>query len=199
MRIILIRHGQTNWNLERRYQGSADTCLNTTGHAQASMLARRFKGERIDRVYSSDRRRSREFASMIFTSFAIEPVPDLREVSFGIFEGLTYDEILARHSEIYKKWIKDPFGVTIPGGESPDRFVSRVMAAFDKIVSSCDEKERLAIVTHGGPISVIANGISGAKSFWEKIPDTASVSVIEIRKEKRLMKAFNDTSHLKNG
>ena len=199
MRVILIRHGQTNWNLEGRYQGAADTCLNTTGHAQASKLARRFRKEKVDRVYSSDRRRAREFASMIFTSFAIELVPDMREMSFGIFEGLTYKEINQKHPDLYKKWLKDPFGVTIPGGESPDKFVSRVMASFNKIVSSCDEKERLAIVTHGGPISVIANSISGSKSFWDKIPDTASVSIVEIKKGQRRMSSFNDTSCLKNG
>lgn len=197
-RIILIRHGQTDWNIQMRYQGSKDIPLNNTGIAQARLLARRMKNEAVNKVYSSGMKRANEFGKIVFGSVEIEHVPGLREISFGIFEGMTYDEIMKAHPDIYSEWVKDPMNLAVPGGEDLKSFGKRVLTAFNAVADSAGRDECLAIVTHGGAISVIVNSVSGSNSFWENIPETASVTIIESEGGVRRLKSFNDTSHLQS-
>jgi len=198
-RIILIRHGQTDWNIQMRYQGSKDMPLNATGMSQASLLGSRMKKEKVKKVYASTMKRANDFASIVFSQTAIEPVPGLREISFGIFEGMTYDEIMHKHPDIYSKWIKDPLNLTVPEGEDPKLFKRRVLESFDRIAKTAasDGKDGYtAVVAHGGPISVIVNKIKGIDSFWDNIPNTGSITIIEDEGGERRIKSFNDTSHL---
>jgi len=195
-RIILIRHGQTDWNTQMRYQGSKNMPLNATGMSQASLLGRRMKNEKVTKVYASTMKRANDFASIIFGQTDIEPVPELREISFGMFEGMSYDEIMHKHPDIYSKWVKDPLNLTVPGGEDPKSFKKRVLTAFDRIEASAGSDGYTAVVTHGGPISVIVNSVAGEKSFWDNIPHTGSISIIEDKGGERRIKSFDDTSHL---
>jgi broad specificity phosphatase PhoE len=195
---VLIRHGETDWNLEGRYQGSMDIPLNPKGVRQAELLNKRMSKEKFDRIYSSDRIRAKDFASIIFKGKDISAVPGLREISFGVFEGMMYEEILREHKDVYSEWMKDPLNTAPPSGEDPGDFKKRVIAAFDHIASQSRGQESVAIVTHGGPISIIINSVSGRGEFWDNIPGNGSISIIEIKGGERRVVIFNDISHFDN-
>jgi len=194
-RVILIRHGQTSWNVKKRYCGLTDLGLNAEGRRQAAKLSQRLREELIHKIYSSDRKRALQSAEIIFKGARIEKEGDLREMSFGIFEGQSFEEILRKHPLLYKKWLKRPFKVTIPGGESPMDFKKRIMRVFKKITLH-NKGKTVAMVCHGGTISVILNHILKSEDFWKQIPASASLNIIEYKDSKVKIKLFNDTSHL---
>ena len=194
-KLILIRHGLTQWNRQKRYCGFFDINLSDEGKIQARKLRERLKLEKIHKVYSSDRKRAMHTAKIIFTGLEIENVADLREMHFGIFEGLTHDEIARKHPKIYTKWLEDPFSTTIPDGENLDEFKKRVRSAIKKIVVS-NRNKTVAIICHGGAISIFITGILKSRDFWKQIPSPASLSIVEYKSGKPKIRLFNDTSHL---
>ncbi len=195
-RIILIRHGETDWNLEGRYQGQTDIDINDTGRRQAERLFVRLRAaETVDRIYSSDRIRAVNSAKIIFRGRDLEIETDLREISFGVFEGLNHKEILERYPDIHSGWMKNPFDSMIPGGEAPADFRKRVLGAFKKIVSLNKDKV-VAIVAHGGPVNVIVRDILGMEVPEDFIPGPTSTSIIEFKNGKTKGASLNDMSHL---
>ena len=141
MLTYLIRHGETAWNRERRYQGRTDIPLSDRGRA---LLGRAdFSPER---VYVSPLRRAMETAAVLFPEAEQITVPDFREMDFGAFEGRTADEMAA--DPAYRSWVEGGCTGRCPGGESLAEFSGRVWVAFVKLLET--EPERLVIVAHGG-------------------------------------------------
>lgn len=194
-RLFLIRHGQTNWNLKKRYCGFLDIDINKMGKMQARRLQKRLQAEKIHKVYSSDRKRAINTAKIAFKGAEIERVPGLREMHFGVLEGLTYRQIMKRHPEVYKKWLSDPFGITIPKGEPLSDFRKRIVRAIKKIIS-LNPNKTVAVVCHGGAISIFLTHLFKSKDFWNQIPHSASLSIVEFRQGKARVKLLDDTSHL---
>lgn len=172
-RLILIRHGETDWSLEKRYCGLTDACLNKKGIEQAGELCKRLEKESIDRVYTSDLKRALEFARILFKDKEIEVIPELKEMNFGIFEGLTHEDIMEMHAEIYKKWLRDPSKTAIPKGDSLIDFKERIERALARLISLNKDKT-LAIVTHAGPIKIIMSKIMKSKNVWGINPELGS-------------------------
>ena len=146
MRIYLIRHGETDFNREGRYQGSLDISLSEEGW---SKLARAAFCPEV--VYTSSMRRTQETASLIFPEAVLVPVEDLREMSFGDYEGRSKTE-LASDPE-YVKWLSSGFtGVCPNAEESHEEFVHRTACAFASLVDTglSQGREVLAVVAHGG-------------------------------------------------
>lgn len=195
-RLFLIRHGQTDCNLNNRYSGFLDVGLNKTGQLQARRLAAAICQERIDRIYVSDRKRAIQTARIIFKNKKMERLSGLKEVNFGIFEGLTYKEILKKHPLVYKKWLKDPFSVKIPGGEHLLVFKKRVIRSLKTIIKS-NKGKSVAVVTHGGVISIYLNHLLKSRKFWETVTGSASITTVEHDGRKTQIKSVNDTEHLK--
>lgn len=173
-RLILIRHGETDWSRDKRYCGLTDVCLNKRGIEQAEELCQKLGREKIGRIYSSDLKRTKEFARIVFKDRRVETMPELREINFGVFEGLRHEEIMERHSEIYKKWLNDPLNTLIPKGDSLIDFKKRISGAVKRIVSLNKDKI-LAIVTHAGPIKVIMSNITKSKDIWGINPELGSI------------------------
>ena len=195
-KLYIIRHGSTEWNAKKRYCGFLDLALNKKGKVQAKRLRRRLKNETVHKVYSSDRRRAIETAGIVFKGYDIEKVADLREMHFGIFEGLTYRQILRKFPKTYKKWIENPFETIIPGGESLNILKKRVLRAFRKIILR-HPNQTVAIVCHGGAISALINHILKSKDFWKYIPHSTSLTVLESSRNKKIkISLLNDTAHL---
>jgi broad specificity phosphatase PhoE len=194
-RLILIRHGSTDWNSEKRYSGFIDIGLNDKGKNEARSLYKRLKQEKIHKVYTSDRKRAIQTAKIIFRKQEIETIPDLREIHFGCFEGLTHKEIIKKHSKIYKKWLNYPFRVAIPGGEDLNDFRKRIINTVKKIIS-LNPNKTIAAVCHGGPISILITKILKSNNFWRQIPASASLSIIEYENGKAKIRLLNDTAHL---
>jgi broad specificity phosphatase PhoE len=172
-RLILIRHGETDYSLEKRYCSFTDVALNDKGIEQAESLCQKLASEKIDRIYSSDSKRTKEFAKIVFNNRPLEVVSELKEMNFGIFEGLTHEEIMERYAEIYKKWLGDPFKTAIPKGDTLIDFKERIEKILKRIVSLNKDKT-LAIVTHAGPIKIIIGNIRKSKNIWDINPELGS-------------------------
>jgi len=112
-RLILIRHGQTDYHLENKYCGFSNPSLNKNGIWQSEKLAAELKSAKVNKVYSSDLKRAYEAAAIIFKGNPIEKTPEFCEMNFGIFEGLRYEEIVQKHAQAYKNWIDNPMKVRI--------------------------------------------------------------------------------------
>lgn len=194
-RLILIRHGSTEWNVKQRYCGFVDLSLNDKGRLQAKRLYNRLKKEIVHKVYSSDRKRALETARIAFKGCEIEIVPDLREIHFGIFEGLTYKQIMKKFPVIYAKWINDPFRIVIPSGESLSILRKRVVKALKRIILK-HPGQTIAVVCHGGSISAFINHILKLKDFWGHIPQSASITIVDLKNNKFKINPYNDVSHL---
>jgi 2,3-bisphosphoglycerate-dependent phosphoglycerate mutase len=134
--LLVVRHGETDWNAERRWQGHADVPLNERGREQARALAESLAGERIDAIYTSDLSRARETAQTVGARVGVDVVtdPDLREVDVGPIEGLTAEE-----AQAFDGW----------QGEPKDAHAARVLAAVDRIAARHPDGAVL-VVTHGG-------------------------------------------------
>ena len=154
--LILIRHGETDWNLQHRFQGQIDVPLNARGLAQADRLAERLLGESIDAMACSDLTRARQTASPAAAALSLAPesLPALREQGFGVLEGLALPEILERHPREWEQWRRHDPDYALPGGENVRSFHDRVVAAVRELAAR-HRGMRLAVVTHGGALDMI--------------------------------------------
>lgn len=148
--ILLIRHGETLWNQQGRMQGQNDSPLTPTGLQQARQLAHRMKDVSFTTLYSSDLGRAHQTARCIADRSGHEVItdPGLRERHFGIFEGLTNNEIKLAHPEDYELFAKREPHYAMPGGESAAQFRDRVIVTLDAIAGR-HEGETIVVVSHG--------------------------------------------------
>ncbi|HQR70328.1 MAG TPA: histidine phosphatase family protein [Burkholderiaceae bacterium] len=154
--LLVIRHGETAWNAEHRIQGHLDIPLSPAGMRQAACLAERLGGAAIDAVYSSELARAWLTAAPLAERLGLEIVSDtrLRERSFGLFEGLTLDEIATQHPEAFRRWRERDPAWTVEGGESGLDLIDRVLEALHDIVAR-HPGGTVAVVTHGGVLDVV--------------------------------------------
>ncbi len=174
--LLFIRHGETDWNLQQRFQGQIDTPLNATGRAQAQRLAVRLADERHDALFSSDLLRARETAAPLGATWQLPAVAlaGLREQNFGLLEGLDVPTIQARHAELWQRWLEQDADFAAPGGESQRHFHARVLAAVREL-AALGAGRRLAVVTHGGVLDMLwrtAHGLPLAGLRTCAIPNT---------------------------
>jgi broad specificity phosphatase PhoE len=194
--VYLIRHGVTSWNKLKKYCGYIDVPLSAQGRLQAKRLANRIKTIKIDAVYSSDLKRAVKTAGIIFGSKRqITKMPDLQEMNFGVLEGLNHNQIMEKYPIIYSKWIKDPYKNHIPKGERINKFQKRITAAVDAIAAQ-NKGKTVAVVCHGGAISVLVMSILKRKAFWKYVPRSTSVTIVEYKGKQKSVKLFNCIEHL---
>lgn len=201
-KFILVRHGQTDWNVQRRFQGQHDVPLNEVGRKQAAALSRRLAGERIHTIYASDLQRVTETAEHIVQThqLTVQPEPRLREMSFGDWEGLTYAQIGQRYPKLRAEWEADMLRVTLPGGESLMGVASRVRDLYDQLVRD-HQDETVLLAAHGGSLRVllgVALGL-GPERYWQFRLDTASLTELYVYPEGPILTRLNDTAHLRDG
>jgi broad specificity phosphatase PhoE len=170
--IVLARHGETHWNRERRFQGHADLPLNEAGRAQAAELAARLEGERFSSVYTSPLRRAAETAEIVAARLGVGVLPHaaLKEVDVGSWSGLSEQEVEARYSEGYARWLENR-AAGWDDGESYEALAARVVAGLQEIARKHPGEHVLA-VTHGGPIRA-ARAVALGLSADEIHPRTA--------------------------
>ena len=154
--IYLIRHGETLWNLNGRFQGQLDSDLSPLGYLQIEALRQHFANIPIDAVYSSDLGRALKTAQAIGEpqGLDVRKSPDLRERSFGIFEGLLRSEAEAKAPESYEAWSSGTFGEVVPGGESRKTLCDRVLRGLKNIALE-HPNQTIAVITHGGVLGAL--------------------------------------------
>jgi probable phosphoglycerate mutase len=159
-RILLARHGETDWNRVGRWQGHADPSLNVTGRRQATELAERLADDGITAVYSSDLARARETADAVARRLGLDVVEDrgLREIDVGSWSGLTRAEVEQRFPEGYARWVDGEIG---HDGETREQLTERVVAAVATIAARHGPHDTVLVVTHGGVIRALRRHASG--------------------------------------
>ena len=158
--LMFARHGETDWNRDRRFQGHADPPLNAAGRTQAEDLARSLAGEQFDAIYCSDLLRAHETATIVGThlELRVTPCPGLREIDVGSWSGLTVDEISERFPGGYERWLQ---GEPAHDGETREQLTARVTSSVRKIVGA-HAGGRLLLVAHGGVIRSVQRVALGA-------------------------------------
>lgn len=149
--IVLVRHGETDWNRDNRFQGHADPPLNDAGREQARALAEDLRFETFAAVYTSPLRRAAETAAILGAELGLPPVEhaSLMEVDVGSWSGLTRTEVEARFPAAFARWLE--FGHGWEDGETYDELGERVLAGLSSIAAEQPD-EAVVAVTHGGPI-----------------------------------------------
>jgi len=197
MRVYLARHATTD--LYGCYCGHSNPPLNREGLHQAKMLAARLASVGIERIFTSDLKRAVETAHAISSSASVPVVstPLLREVDFGLWEGLSFEQISRNWGERFRRWLTTP-SIRAPQGES----LSDLMARVEKFLSSmivCGDYETVCIVGHGGSIRALLSKL--AQIPWEAAfsidISPASLTLVELINSKGVIRFLNDTCHLK--
>jgi len=202
-RVLLVRHGQSQGNAERRFGGHTATPLSELGHRQAEATARALASEGVTAVYSSDLLRAVQTAEPLAraTGLEITRTPALRERGVGLMDGLTFEEAAAAHPEEYAALLRRDFEHVLAGGESYRQLLDRAAAGLDLAV----ERHRggtLALFSHTGTISILALHLMGAldaprlKPVWLD-SSNCGVTRFELRPDGFVrVSALNDTRHL---
>ena len=195
MRLLLARHGRTDWNDVRRFQGTTDVGLSELGRRQAEALGQAVRGRRLAAAYVSPMVRALETATIALegTGVPIVPVDELRELSLGEWEGYTVDEISRRDGDPYRRWVRAPLDCPPPGGEALPEVCGRVLRAIEGIGTARRDGDVL-IVAHGGIISVYLCHLLGCSfnELWRLRVDNASLTTVE---PPRIV-TLNETFHL---
>jgi len=159
--VYLARHGETDWNLQQRWQGHTDVALNPTGHAQARGLAEAMASVPLAGIVSSDLLRASETARIVAEGLGL-PVAytdiDLRERAFGVFEGLTRDQCITRHPEAWRAWVAEQRAPH--GGEEPHAVAARMTRAIARAASHFAGGGPILLVTHGSALRAAVHTVA---------------------------------------
>ncbi len=166
MRIYLVRHGETDWNLEMRIQGQTDVPLNAVGIGQAEQCALFFNDNHYDYLYSSALQRAKKTAQIIASpNQTIKVYPELNERSFGLWETCLWDDIHRNNPDLEQQWRRNGKYFQPPQGESIQEMTTRVTKKIQEIVSDHLLSDNLLVVTHGGPLKVIVGNMMGVDGY----------------------------------
>lgn len=202
-KIHIIRHGETEWNSQQRWQGHTDIELSQTGHLQAQKLLAKWSNK-LSAVYSSDLSRAEQTAKYVAEAQGLPVVsePGLREIYFGKWEGKTTTELRAEWGEILDVFFESPDRCHPPNGETFPQLYERSVAVYKKIVSN-HQGEEIAIFAHGGTIRMLLCYILSLpiSQAWNLRQDntcvnTAAHILTPSGKERIVLERLNDVSHL---
>jgi len=199
-RICFVRHGETDWNIERRMQGHIDLPLNARGEAQARALGQFFTGFQADALYSSDLLRARQTAQPIADALRrpMNLLTALREQHFGRCEGKVFAEIERTHpGDAQALLSRDPDYVTPGGGESRRQHEKRILDCIDRLVGE-HSGQTLVVVTHGGVLDVIYRRVHGLPSDAPRdYPiSNAGLNRVSIEGNRWTIESWGETAHL---
>lgn len=203
--VLLIRHGQSRGNAERRFGGHTATPLSARGHKQAEATARCLKSESLTAIYSSDLARAMDTAQPLskITRLPIIGTSAFRERSVGVMEGLTFEDAAQHHPEQYAALLRRDFEHVLTGGESYRQMLDRAWQKLDEIILE-NRGGKIAVFSHTGTICILALHLMGALDSPELKPVWISsancgISRFELRDDGFVrVLALNDTNHLQH-
>lgn len=182
--LFLIRHAQTEHNRQKRYCGFSDVSLNHTGMKHARSLKSRISKLKIEVLFSSPLKRTRQTSEILFSERKIVFDPRLKELNFGQWEGLQYNEIIEKYGSFYNEWVNDPFNARPPQGESLLDLQKRCMGFLEFVLKEFKHK-KIGIVSHAGPIRVMLIGLNKLRKedFWDIAVDHLSINRVKVNQE----------------
>ena len=200
VKVMLVRHGETDWNREEIFRGRIDVGLNHNGREQAKALADATRRLRIDAIYSSPLSRSLETARSAaeIHNLDVEIAHGFVDFHFGEWQELRHQEVKEKFPDLYLKWQKSPHLVRIPGGESLDEVRSRAMALVETVIAR--HRGVVALVSHRVVHKVLICALLGLDNshFWDFRLETGALTVFRHDRGRFALARHNDTSHLES-
>lgn len=198
-RLLIVRHGATDWNVQGRIQGHTDVGLSEQGRRQGQAVARRLAAAAIDVAYSSDLRRATETARIILGERPVPlfPTPQLREYHKGVFEGLTPEESRVRFPAMYAASLVRDLDFAPAGGEST-RQTSARLASFLGDLKRLHQDETVLMVGHGGSLrcAIVALLELPLEANWRLVMANCGLTIVDTYSDIAVLRLYNDTSHL---
>ncbi len=199
-KLYLLRHGQSEWNILGKIQGQVDTVLTEKGIEQAQKAAQRLIGEQIDMIYSSDLKRACDTAKIVGKELDLDVTQlcSIREINFGVWQGLDLDTIKRDHEDNYKLWRTEPHNLRLEGGESIQVVQDRAIKDVKRLVAENPDKNIL-LVSHGTTIKTLIVGLLDIDiSKYNKMTiGNTGLSIIEFKEFSPVLQVLNDTNHIK--
>ena len=199
-KLLLVRHGNTKLNSAQRFWGHTDIELSADGTKQAEQLRDRLAVEKIDAIYASNLSRAIATAEIIASRHrsTVITCAELKEINFGLAEGLTFDEINQRFPELAKSLADRRIRPQFPGGESSVELNQRVRKFLPKLEKHTPE-ETILVVAHSGTLRLLICNLLGIElQHWRQIRlDLASLTIVDTYPEIAIISLLNDTSHLR--
>ncbi|MDT8285102.1 MAG: histidine phosphatase family protein [Thermovirgaceae bacterium] len=196
--IFLIRHGETDWNREGRFQGKMDIPLNAIGRKQAEAVAKALENAAFDKTVSSSLSRAADTAnaSAALLGLDVKIMDGFREIDHGLWEGHTAEEVEKLWPGMLAQWHSHPETVTMPGGEDLKDVQNRAWAALEDVIAA--PGKRVAVFSHDAVIKVILCGVVGCNlsSFWRFRIANGSITLIENGEKRLSISVMGDACHL---
>ncbi|MCI8465976.1 MAG: histidine phosphatase family protein [Lachnospiraceae bacterium] len=201
MRFIFVRHGETEWNIQGRYQGQADIPLSEKGKAQAAALGRRFREIPVDVIYSSPLQRAYDTARAIAEpkGLPIHKVEGIKELDFGRWDGLTLEMLKKQFGDSFTKYRIEPFHYPMEGEGTLNRAKLRVGAALEEIKEEYRHTDKTAVVVaHGGILKLaIFYLLDMSSRFYRCMElDNTSLTILDVEEDRTILRVLNDAHHL---
>jgi broad specificity phosphatase PhoE len=200
MRLILVRHGETEWNRQSRIIGHTEIALNETGRRQAALLAQALRNEKVSAIYASPLQRTRETAAEIsrVLGVKVEFNDALKEIAAGDIDGLTFEEVAERYGDFFKLWMMGDPALRLPGGESFMDLRDRTWPALQRIVGAHNDGDVIVVSHTLAIMSIVASALGMDIADFRRIRlNVASISVLEFKDRNVSLLLFNDTCHWK--
>ena len=198
--IILVRHGETEWNVVEIFRGRIDIELNETGLRQTELLAEYLRHLKIEAIYSSPLKRALVTAQTIanYHQISVDIASGLIDLDFGKWQGLPHQEVKDRYKELYTGWGSHPDRVIMPGGESLDDVRNRSVHVVDEVIARYEGT--VILVSHRVVNKVLICALLGLDNshFWNISLDTCGITTFNCEKKRFILTRHNDTSFLKN-
>lgn len=198
-RIYIVRHGESEWNIIRKIQGFKNAPLTERGLAQGDKIAQRLRDVKLDAIYASDLDRARITAEKIAAANGADLTitESLREMSFGIWEGMLFSEVQETYPEGFGYWQKSPELLEIEEGENLYSLEKRMAGFIDEILERHQGGDVL-IVSHGTALKTMILYLLGMPltNYKNMAMDNVSLSIVEKRDYNNVLKLYNDTNHL---
>lgn len=199
MLIFFVRHGLTDWNRDRRFQGTCDIPLNEDGQRQARTAAARCRELGLERIYHSTLLRAAQTAQAVAdeTGAPLYPHTGFNEVCMGLFQGLNHAQAQEKYPEAYARYFADRINAAPPEGESLSELQIRALRALDYAEKDAQGCSRIAVVSHGALLKTLLGAVAGIplESFANFDVSNGSISVIESKGGKRRLITLNAMAH----
>jgi len=197
--LILVRHGQTAWNVVEVFRGRSDVDLDETGLKQAELLADYLNERKVEAVYSSPLKRALKTARAIASRHKLNVVSTqgLNDLKFGEWEGLPVTEVREKYATLFTEWVEQPHLVEIPGGEGLDDVTGRVLNLVNDIITR--HKGTVVLVSHRVVHKVLILALLGVDNshFWNIKLDTAAITTFAYESNRWVLNEHNNTCYLR--
>ena len=198
-KLILARHGETVWNVEKVFRGRADIALDDVGIKQAELLGKYLSNFKLQAIYSSPLRRALDTASIIarYQQLSVQDVEGLIDFDYGKWQSLTEPEVKRQYPTLYDEWLRNPHTIRMPEGESLEDVRRRALAAVEEVIAKYQGE--VLLVSHRVVHKVLICSLLGLDNshFWNIKLDVAGITIFDYADGRFILAKHNDTSHLR--